>query len=305
MLTVEEALDITLIEEGQYLMGLDFITDVLGLTWDNIAKIFYKSLKEYAKRRPIKETRVITGGGNGTFYMPEGTLAVRAIRYDILDDYPRTMFQDFGQVNYEYDAHTRRLRSFPPMSSLRVTYDREYKLEDSAPIIISEYMADYENTHYVKLLAKPKKGCIVVSKDNKEMKEVGIEKKLIDRGAGQEHTAVYVVKLQGPLGKGYYNPDTRELEVFFKKGTASDLEISYTPYYKYCAEIDEGEYVYMKLFKAYILEAIAALRSQATQRDLQNIDLNTDDLKGRAMVLRMEARQSMRETIDFSAMAPI
>ena len=32
MLTVEEAFDIVVIEEGQYLLGVDFITNALGLT---------------------------------------------------------------------------------------------------------------------------------------------------------------------------------------------------------------------------------------------------------------------------------
>lgn len=304
MLTVEEALDLTLIEEGQYLMGLDFITNVLGLSWDNISKIFYKTIKEYARRRPIKETRVIDGGINGSFVMPEGTLAVRAIRYDILDDYPRTMFTDFGQLNYEYEEHTRRLRTFPPMSSLRVTYAREYKLTDEE-ISVLEYMADYENSYYTKLLTKPKKGCIVITKDGKSMKEVGIEKKVIDMGPGRDHAVQQVIKLSGDLGKGYYRPDTRELDVTFKKGTASDLVISYTPYYKVAPELSTGDYIFMKFFKSYILEAIAALRSQATQRDLQNIDLNSDDLHARAMILKAEVERNLRESIDFGSMAPI
>ena len=61
----------------------------------------------------------------------------------------------------------------------------------------------------------------------------------------------------------------------------------------------------MGLFKAYVLEALASLREQATQKDLHNIDLNLDDLRGRAMYLRAESKKNLRETIDFSAMAPI
>ena len=56
MLTVEEAFDLTLIEEGQYLLGEDFITETLGFTWDRINKVFQKSIKEYSRRRPIVET---------------------------------------------------------------------------------------------------------------------------------------------------------------------------------------------------------------------------------------------------------
>lgn len=305
MLTVENALDITLIEEGQYLLGLDFITNVLGLDWDKIAKVFYKTVREYAKRKPIKETRVIRGGGNGTFIMPEGTLTVRAIRYDILDDYPRTMFPDFGQLNYEYDAHTRKLRTFPPMSSLRVTYNREYELSDSAPITLTEYMADYDRSYYTTLIAKPKKGSIVITKDGKSMKDVGIENKLIKEGPTEDHYKATVIKLKGDLGKGYYRPDTRELDITFSSGTAGDLQVDYTPYYKYVKELSEGDYIFMKFFKSRILEAIAALRSQATQKDLQNIDLNSDDLHARAMILKAEVERNLREAVDWGSTAPI
>ena len=61
----------------------------------------------------------------------------------------------------------------------------------------------------------------------------------------------------------------------------------------------------MKFFKAYILEAVAALRSQSTQLELHNIDLTSDDLYGRARLLKAEIDKKLRDTIDFSAMAPI
>lgn len=304
MLTVEKAFDITLIEEGQYLLGEDFITQTLGFGWDQIATLFYKSIKEYARRKPIVETKIISSGSNGVFYMPEGTLAVRAIRYDILDDYPRTMFPDFGQTNYEYDIHSRKLRTFPPMSSLRVSYSREYTLSDSAQVISSEYMADYEDEYDTRLLTKPKKGTLTVSMNGKSMKEVGVEKKLIKDSLGNNNP-IKLIKLEGDLGSGYYNPDTREIEIHWGKGSSGDLNIACTPYYKVCTELNESEYTYMGLFKAYVLEAIASLREQATQRDLHNIDLNSDDLKGRALLLRAESKRNLRETIDFSAMAPI
>ena len=55
MLTVEEAFELTLIEEGQYLLGEDFITQTLGFSWDQIAKVFYKSIREYARCKHIVE----------------------------------------------------------------------------------------------------------------------------------------------------------------------------------------------------------------------------------------------------------
>lgn len=304
MLTVEEAFDITLIEEGQYLLGEDFITQTLGLKWDHIAKLFYKSIQEYSRRKPVVETKIINGGSNGVFYMPEGTLAVRAIRYDILDEYPRTMFPEFGQINYEYDITTRKLRSFPPMSSLRVSYSREYTLSDSAQVKSSEYMADYEDEYVERLGTKPRKGTLKITMNGKGMEEVGIERKLMKDSLGNDYP-VKLVKLEGELGEGYYNPETRDIELHWEKGAAGDLEIACTPYYKCCPELHVGDYTYMGLFKAYILEAIASLREQATQKGLHNIDLNSDDLKGRAMYLRAESKRNLRETIDFSAMAPI
>ena len=45
MLTVEEAFDIAVTEEGQFLMGEDFITSTLGFDWDKIYKVFVKSVK--------------------------------------------------------------------------------------------------------------------------------------------------------------------------------------------------------------------------------------------------------------------
>ena len=304
MLTVEEAFDIVLIEEGQYLLGIDFITDTLGLTWDHIAKLFYKSAKEYAQRKPVVETKVISGGNNGVFYMPEGTIAVRAIRYDILDSYPRTMFSDFGQANYEYDIHSRKLRTFPPMSSLRVSYSREYRLTDSAPVSMSEYMVDYENEYVTRLSTKPKKGTLTISLGGKTAKEVGITKKLMKNSMGED-IPTKLIKLEGDLGQGYFNPETRDIEIKWNGGLEGDLVISCLPYYKVIEELSISTYTYMGLFKAYVLEAIPSLKEQATQRGLHNIDLNSDDLKARALFLRQEARRNLKDTIDFSAMAPI
>lgn len=304
MLTVEEAFDIVLIEEGQYLLGEDFITDTLGLTWDHIAKLFYKSAKEYAQRKPVVETTIINSGDNGVFYMPEGTITVVAIRYDILDDYPRTMFPDFGQTNYEYDPHSRKLRTFPPMSSLRVSYSREYKLSDSAKVSMSEYMVDYEDYYQTRLNTKPKKGTLTISLGGKTMKETGMKMKKMKNAIGQD-VPHKLIELSGDLGTGYYDPDTRDIELNWTKGLEGDLVISCTPYYKTILELGVENYTYMGLFKAYVLEAIASLKEQATQRGLHNVDLNSDDLKARALFLRQESKRNLRETIDFSAMAPI
>lgn len=305
MLTVEEAFDIALIEEGQFLLGEEFVTESLGYGWDKIYTVFQKSLKEYAKRKPVVETKVMTdSSGQGLYTMPEGTLAVTAIRYDILQNYPRYMFPDFGQIQYEFEKHNRRLKTFPPMQSLRITYSREYTLSDSATIQLSEYTVSYEKEVELHLTAHPKKGTLQVYKNGIGMVETGVKTQKVDNGTN-EHPEIKVTSLKGDLGSGLYNPISRDLTLFLKKGEDGDVVVSFTPKYKYVDELTSGDYIFMELFKSYLLEGIASLRSQATQARLHNIDLSSDDLYGRARLLRSEANKHMRETIDFSAMAPI
>ena len=303
MLTVEEAFDIAITEEGQFLLGEEFITDTLGFDWDKIYKVFVKSVKEYSRRKPIHETKVMQGSAeSGEYIMPEGTIAVQAIRYDILDHYPRFMFPDFGQINFEFEKHNRKLKTFPPMQTLRVTYSREYTFSNSAKISMTEYMADYETEMTLLLNGHPKKGTIVVSKNGKEMKEVGVTNQKVENGT-PEHETIKVISLKGDLGKGIYKPETRELTIFTKKGEEGDLEVSFTPKYKYINELSLVDTLYLNLFKSYLLEAIASLRSQATQAHLHNVDLTTDDLYGRARALRAMVIKHLRETFDFGSTA--
>ena len=305
MLTVEELVDITLIEEGQFLMGEEFITNTLGFTWDKIYKLFRKTVREYSRRRPIVETKVISSSTpDGIIIMPEGTLAVREIRFDILNEYPRTMYPGFGQPNYEFDVHTRMLRCFPPMDSMRVSYSREYTFSNSEKYSMSEYLVDYEHECLIKLAVTPKKGTLELARDGKTMREVGIEtiEAQIDGGVS---VPMKVIKLEGTLGTGYFNPDMRELEVTLEKGATGDMVIQCTPKYEYCKELSSYDALYIKLFKAYFMEAVASLRNQISQEDLHHIDFSNDDLYGRVRILKAEINRALRETIDFSAMAPI
>lgn len=304
MLSVEEIVNISLIEEGQFLMGIDFLTDVLGLDWDKLFLLFKTCVQQYARRKPVVEDKSVTGSGNGLFIMPEGTLMVRAVRYDILPTYPKTAFEDFGQLNYEYDIHTRQLRVIPPMTSLRVNYSREYTFSDSAPYKFSEYMASYEKEFVTTLQVTPKKETLVISKDGLTMKEVGIEKRMVDQG-NDIQVPVKLIKLSGDLGKGYYNPETKELEVNFKRGIASDLVVSCTPKYPYVNELSAGEYVFKDFFKANFLEAVASLRNQINQEDLHDIDFSNDDLYSRVRLLKLKVESQLGKTIDWGAIAPI
>lgn len=305
MLTLEEAFDIAVIEEGQFLMGEDFITETLGFTWDKLHTLFVKAAKEFSRRKPIHETKVMQGSSeSGKYIMPEGTISVLAIRYDILENYPRFMFPDFGQIQYEYEVHSRLLRTFPPMQTLRVTYTREYTFSDSANINMSEFTVGYETEVNMKLNAHPKKGTIKVSKNGKGMEEVGIVWQEVDNGT-PEHAKVKMISLKGDLGKGFYNPETRELSLFIKKGEDGDVEVSFTPKYKYINELSQRDTLFTNLFKAYLLEAIASVRNQATQAHLHNIDLSSDDLYGRARALRAMVIKHLRETFDFGSTALI
>lgn len=306
MLTVEQAFDISITEEGQFLMNEDFITETLGFTWDKIHSVFVKSAKEFSRRRPIFETKVMRGSSeSGKYIMPEGTIAVNAIRYDILENYPRFMFPDFGQIQYEFEKHSRILRTFPPMQTLRVTYSREYTFSDSAPIIKAEYTVDYETEVNMLLDTHPKKGTLKVSKNGLEMKESGVTWQEVDNGT-PEHEKIKMITLTGTLGKGLYNPETRELALFLKKKTGDgDIEVWCTPKYSYINELSLADTLFVDLFKSYLLEAIASLRNQATQAHLHNIDLSSDDLYGRARALRARVIQNLRETFDFGATALI
>ena len=59
MLYMEEVLDAVIAEEGQTLMGLDFLIDTLNLPMNKIDLLFRKALAEYSERRPMKKTSVI------------------------------------------------------------------------------------------------------------------------------------------------------------------------------------------------------------------------------------------------------
>ena len=59
------------------------------------------------------------------------------------------------------------------------------------------------------------------------------------------------------------------------------------------------------MFAAKLLEALAALRAQATQEKLHSITLTTDDLYTRVQELKKEVREICRATISFGDMAPM
>ena len=59
---MEELLDAIIAEEGQTIMGLEFLIETLNLPMKKIDTLFKKALSEYSERRPMKKTTVINKG---------------------------------------------------------------------------------------------------------------------------------------------------------------------------------------------------------------------------------------------------
>ena len=297
MLYLEELVDAVLIEEGQFLMGLSFVVDTLGLTMDKMNILFKKSMLEYARRRPIKATDIMSG--NSYIVMPEGTLAVRAVRYGVLPELPRFYMDTFGDVGFEYDRTTRILKVWPPISPVKVTYDKGYTFSD---LPVETYITQDEDEDVIVDVLKciPKKGSISITKGDLSMSEVSRESKLVEDGGVpvKEH----VVNLAGDLGTGKIDLLNLEMELELNDTSEGEIAISYTPKYKAIFELDIGDYVFTKLFACKMLEALASLRAQATQEALHQIDLTVDDLYSRVRILKREVKELLRSTISFSGM---
>ena len=88
MIYLEELLEAIISEEGQTLMGLDFLTETLSLPMKNLELIFRKAVSEYSERRPMKVTEVFNSiGSDGVIILPEGTTSCRIARYGFLLKY--------------------------------------------------------------------------------------------------------------------------------------------------------------------------------------------------------------------------
>ncbi len=314
MLYLEELVDTVIAEEGQTLMGLDYLYDVLGLPMSKIEKIFKKALSEYSERRPMKKTEVFNNFDmDGFITMPEGTLSCYCCRYGVLpNQMPRYYMPTFGEQNVEYDPSTRQLRVWPPVTPLRVTYTARYTATKNINIeqmIETPYTVDsFEtelNTMYagstlmiqrqgtddggnVTTLTMFPTGEVI---EEEELGEIGVVKK----------KAV----LSGTLGEGTVDLETREVEMDFKESSIYPILITYYPKYLCCKEMDIGNYIFTKLFASKLLTALASLRAQTTQQKLHNIDLTTDNLADRAAQLREEVYKVLRSSWDYGAASPL
>ena len=318
MLYLEELLDAVIAEEGQTLMGLEFLIDTLGLSMKRIDTLFKKALSEYSERRPMKKTEVINNFDYadpeaGYIQMPEGTTSCRVARYGVLpNQMPRYYMPKFGEQNVEFDITTLKLRVWPPVTPLRLTYTQRF-VPTTNVLIEKTIDVPYETdefeftlpTTYANKTLTIQKSVVTRDPETGELKPEILSMKptgsVVQDECGESSEAV----LKGTLGKGKFNTKTREVSLKMKNEAASPLIITYYPKWSVVKELDIGNYLFTRIFACKIIEALASLRAQASQSDLHHIDLNVDDLLNRAAELKKEIRELGRSSISFHAMSPM
>lgn len=308
MLYLEELVDAVIIEEGQTLMGLEFLYDALNLPMSKLEIMFKKSLMEYSERRPMKKTEVFNDYSlDGYITMPEGTTSCRIARYGVLpNQMPRYYMPTFGEQNIEFDPTTLQCRVWPPVTPLRLTYTQRYmptknvliKKDIILPYETFTYLTDLECTFADNTLSIEKS---TTSGETLTMKVTGFETSEADEFG---HETTYAL-LQGSLGEGRINMDTKELEMEMSNDERGSLIIQYYPKYSLVKELDLGDYIFIKLFTSKFITALASLRAQATQAKLHNIDLTTDELYTRSRELKEEVKKLLKSTISFGDMSPL
>ena len=317
MLYLEELLDAIMAEEGQTLMGLDFLVDTLNLSMQRIDTLFKKALFEYSERRPMKKTTVINNFDYadpeaGYIVMPEGTTSCRIARYGVLpNQMPRYYMPKFGEQNVEFDITTRQCRVWPPVTPLRLTYTQRFvpttnilieKMID-VPYITDEYEFELP-TMYANKTLSIQKSVVEKDPDTGEMVPKILEMQptgsIIQDEMGENSKAV----LKGTLGEGTVDLKTREVKMNLSNSAASPLMVTYYPKWSVVKELDIGNYLFTRIFACKILEALASLRAQATQENLHSISLQTDDLLNRVAELKKEIRELGRSSLSFHGLAP-
>lgn len=318
MLYLEELLDTILAEEGQTLMGLEFLVDTLGLSMKRIDSLFKKALSEYSERRPMKKTAIINNFDYadpeaGYVTMPEGTTSCRIARYGVLpNQMPRYYMPKFGEQNVEFDITTLKLRVWPPVAPLRLTYTQRF-VPTTNILIEKTIEVPYETdefeftlpTAYANKTLSIQKSVVVKDPNTGEMVPQLLSMKPTGSVIRDAETDETKAVLKGTLGKGSFDPKTREVIIKMKNETASPLMITYYPKWSVVKELDIGNYLFTRIFACKILEALASLRAQATQEDLHHVTLTTDQLLDRVAELKKEVRELGRASISFHAMAPM
>lgn len=304
MINCEELVDMFLYEEGQQLLGLDFLVETLGFTMKQFERMFIKTVREYEKRRPLKSTEIFTGNSMGVIQMPDTTMSVRATRYGVLNEYPRYFMDEFGEKNYEYSPQTKILKVFPPITPMKVTYTHGYTLINNAKLT-AEFDVLTGDTDFVdELPITCRKNSLSITVGKYALKEVRREKVEVE-GEGEQEIAI----LEGTLGTGTYNPTTKMLDITF--GDEVEITADTTMYcdfranYITVSEIDIGDYIFTKFFYSKMLEAVASARAHATQANVHSIDLTEDQLYVRARILKKDIDTKLAQTFDWGATADI
>ena len=314
MLYLEELVDTVLAEEGQTLMGLDFLFETLELPMTKIERIFKKALSEYSERRPMKKTEVFNNYDmNGYITMPEGCTACYSVRYGILpNQMPRFYMPTFGEQNVEYDPSTRQLRVWPPVTPVRITYTAKYMATKNIlieQIFNTSFATDTLDTELNTMFAG--KTLTLQRQDvdangNPVVLSMSATGEIIEEEElGEINVINKKALLSGTLGTGTVDLNTLELNAEFNEPSVSPVIVSYYPKYSVVKELDIGHYVFTKLFASKLLTALASLRAQATQQKLHNIDLTSDELMDRASELRAEVNRLLKSSWNFGAASPL
>ena len=307
MLNVEELVDTFIIEEGQVLLGLDFLLQVLGFSMKQFEKVFVKTIKEYQKRRPLKVTECLSGDSYGVISMPSDTMSVLATRYGVLPEFPRYFQDDFGFQSFEFSPQTKKLKVYPPISPIKVTYTRGYTLTNSVDMC-GEFSIFSGDTDYSDELPTTfRKGTILFELNDYTLFETS--RSNIESQVDGVVTQQEVVNLTGTLGEGTFNTITKEFDITFNENIIITentlLKYSYKPMYKSIVELDIGDYIFTKFFCSKLLEAVASSRAIATQANVHSIDLTEDQLYVRARILKKEVSNLLAQTWDFASVADI
>ena len=323
MIYMEELLDAIIAEEGQTLMGLDFLIETLDLPMKKIDLLFKKALSEYSERRPMKKTTVINNfdymdgdGNNGYIMMPEGTTSCRVARYGVLpNQMPRYYMPKFGEQNVEFDITTRTCRVWPPVTPLRLTYTQRFSTTTN---VLIERIIDipYETDEYDFVLPTYFAGKTLSIQKNVSYRNPDTgewEAKILsmqptgytNERQTLEGDVVQEAILKGTLGRGTVNLKTREVNLEFTDESIAPLVVNYYPKYSVVKELDIGNYLFTKIFACKIITALASLRAQVQQDKLQNIMLDQDQLLNRAAELKKEIRELGRSSFSFAATAPM
>ena len=318
MLYLEELLDAVIAEEGQTLMGLEFLIDTLNLPMKKIDLLFRKALSEYSERRPMKKTTVINNFDYadpeaGYITMPEGTTSCRVARYGVLpNQMPRFYMPKFAEQNVEFDITTLQCRVWPPVTPLRLTYTQRFV--PTTNILIEKTLeVPYETdtyeftlpTAYANKTLTIQKSVVIQDPYTGELKPEVLSMQptgsIMQDECGEDSSAI----LKGTLGEGKVNLKTREVTMDLANDEATPLIITYYPKWSVVKELDIGNYLFTRIFACKILEALASLRAQATQENLHNLDLTADRLLDRVAELKKEIRELGRASISFHSMAPM